>query len=155
MEGMRPSLGGGENRMKQGLFRGVAWGRRVTCLLSLLLLLKGPGRFVELGTLLGAWPLGALAYILLAGYSALWCARLWCGTLSPGDKGGMACSLILSLCVLAMAFAPSLQACHCVSWNPAQLFSPYWRVLLCTYSWFFCELVSSNCFSQKVRKVVK
>ena len=81
MEGMRPSLGGGENRMKQGLFHGVAWGRRVTCLLSLLLLLKGPGRFVELGTFLGA-----LAYILLAGYSALWCARLWCEPFPRGTR---------------------------------------------------------------------
>ena len=149
MEGMWPSLGGGESRMKQGLFRGVAWGRRVTCLLSLLLLLKGPGRFVELGTLLGAWPLGALAYILLAGYSALWCARLWCGTLSPGDKGGMACSLILSLCVLAMAFAPSVQACHCVSWNPAQLFSPYWRFLLWSGLWLGAEILSCWWFTHK------
>ncbi len=117
----------------------LAWTRKVLCLVAVLVAIREPGRFVELGTSLLSWPTGAAAYVLLTGWGAHLCARLWFGLVPARTKEGMACSGILCLAILLMASAPAMYACHCVTWNFAQAFSPYWRHLCVAGAWLMVE----------------
>ncbi len=117
----------------------LAWARKVLCLIAMLVAIREPGRFVELGSSLLSWPVGALAYILLTGWGGSFCARLWYSAVPARTKEGMVCAGMLCLAILLMATAPAMYACHCVTWNFAQAFSPYWRHLCVAGAWLLVE----------------